>query len=561
MHRPRDYLSIFVVAPAVALVALAISLVHTYNEAQALARSQLGEQQLQLARQSVVSFGKNIDLLVRELEWLARRPAAIDFDLDAFRTIAEESFGYVKRSYVNDVALIDAGGIVRLPLEAPYLTGRDFSYRGYFKKAAASGRKSPIYELITFKGVDAGERGIAIAMPILSDTGEFRGVVLFTIIVAELIRGLGAADPTGSRSWVMDSRGNAVFHPAYPTGTRLTDLGDAGDSYRKFLGTALLGRSGKAVYSSPEGTETIAAYYPIVLANEMCSYVVAADEDVARGLLASFTADYAVLTTAAFLVVLAGTAAVLWRINKWHRDLESTVSERTEDLERYQRQLQTLAAEWFKTEGRERRRIAAELHDRIGQSLAMVSFRLAALRRMVAAEHAGKLGEARSLLKQTIEDTRSLTFELSPPILYELGLGAAVRWLAEEVGEQHGITFEVATNGRAEPLAADLSDLLFQAVRELLINVVKHSEAESARIDLERVDDNLRITVEDDGAGFDPAFEARRGREGGFGLFSIRERLAYSGGRLEIASRPGCGTRATLVAPLGFPPTEAKGET
>ncbi len=558
MNRLRDYLSIFVAAPVVALIALAVSLVHTYNEAQALARSQLGEQQLQLARQSVVSFGKTIDLLARELKWLARQPAAIDFDLEAFRAIAEESFRYVKGSYVNDIGLLDAGGVVRLPLVAPHLTGRDFSYREYFKKAAASKRLSPTYELITFKGVDVGEKGIAIAMPILSE-GEFRGVVLFTIIVAELVRGLGDSDPVSSRSWVMDSEGNVVFHPSYPTGTKLTELGYPGDSYRDFLRMAMLGRSGKAVYLSPEGKETIASYHPIAIADEMCSFVVATDEDVARGLLASFTADYAVLTTAAFLVVLAGSVAVLWRVSKWNRDLESTVSKRTADLERYQSQLQSLAAELFKTEGRERRRIAAELHDRIGQSLAVVSFRLAALRRMVP-EHAKRLGEARSLLRKTIEDTRSLTFELSPPILYELGLEAAVRWLAEEIGEQHDIAFEVEANGRAEPLAADLSDLLFQAVRELLVNVVKHSRAERARIGLERVDGNLRITVADDGAGFDPAAaEARRGKEGGFGLFSIRERLVYSGGRLEILSRPGCGTRATLVAPLGRRPAETKG--
>ncbi len=559
MKSIRDYLGIVVAALAVAFIALAVSLYHTYNEAQSLARSQLGEQQLQLARQSVVSFGKNVDLLARELKWLARRPAAIELDADAFRPIAEESFRYVKGSYVNDIGLLDAGGIVRMPLEAPHLTGKDFSYRRYFKKAAASERLSPTFDLINFKGVDVGETGIAIAMPILTD-GEFRGVVLFTIIVAELIRGLVNDDPIGSRSWVMDSEGNVVFHPSYPTGTKLTELTGGGDSYRRFLGMAMLGRSGKAVYRSPEGRETIASYYPIAIADEMCSFVVATDEDVARGLLASFTADYAVLTAVAFLVVLAGSTAVFWRFSKWNRDLESTVRKRTGDLERYQEQLRSLAAELFTTEGRERRHIAAELHDRIGQSLAVLSIRLASLGRTVAPAERAMIGEARSLLKRTIEDTRSLTFELSPPILYELGLEAAVRWLAEEVGKQHGLEVEVATNGRAEPLAADLSDLLFQAVRELLVNVVKHSRAESARIGVERVDGNLWITVEDDGAGFDPsALEARRGREGGFGLFSIRERLAYSGGCLKITSRPGRGTRASLIAPLGQPPAEAAG--
>ncbi len=474
-------------------------------------------------------------------------------DVNGFRMRAEDSFRFLKSSYVNDVGLLDAEGIVRLPLQAPQLVGHDFSYRAYFKKARTLRAGSPAYELIDFKGVDVGGKGIVIAMPVRSSDGELRGVVLFTIIAAELIRGLSEADPASSTSWVMDSEGKVILHPRYSTGTAVTELGELSDSYRSFLAMAMAGESGVAEYLSPEGRRTIASCYPMVIADETWSYVVARDETVAKEFLSPFTVDYAMLTTIAFVVVLAGSATIFWRFSRWNRELESIVGSRTAELERDQEQLQSLAAELSLTEGRERRRIATELHDRIGQALGALRIHLGGVRQAVASpELAAKLDDIQALVKRTIEDTRSLTFELSPPILHELGLVAAVEWLAEEIAEEHGIAVEVENGDVAEPLETDLRDLLFQAVRELLLNVVKHSGARHVRVGIGQTDGTVRATVEDDGAGFDPStIGFRWGREGGFGLFSIRERMSFSGGRLEIASRPGRGTRATLIAPLG----------
>lgn len=548
----RDYLRIVLAVPLVALIALFVSLYHIYSEALTLAKDQLAEQQLLLARQRVVNVRKTVELLVRELRWLAREPATTALDLEGFRAIAEESFRYVKLSHVNDIALLDAEGVVRVPLRAPHLAGRDFSYRSYFRKARASTALSPCYELIDFQGVDAGEKGIVIAMPVRSSGEEVRGVVLFTIIANELIRGLSEPDAIRSRSWVMDGEGSVIYHPDHPTGTALPQLPALSDSYRAFLAMGMRGQSGKAEYRSPEGRRTIASSYPMVIADETWSYVVASDEAVAREFLAPFTVDYAMLTGSAFLLVLAGSAALFWRFSRWNRELESTVRKRTADLEGYREKLQSLASELSLTAGRERRSIATELHDRIGQSLALLRIRLGALRQKLSpGDLATDLDEARILVKQTIEDARSLTFELSPPILDDLGLAAAVEWLAEEMVEHYGIAVEIDSDGFAEPLEADLRDLLFQAVRELLLNVVKHSGARRVAVGLRRVDGTVRATVEDDGAGFDPSvLGSHRGREGGFGLFSIQERLAFSGGRLEIESQPGRGTRATLVAPL-----------
>jgi signal transduction histidine kinase len=144
-------------------------------------------------------------------------------------------------------------------------------------------------------------------------------------------------------------------------------------------------------------------------------------------------------------------------------------------------------------------------------------------------------------------------FELSPPILHELGFAPAAEWLTEQVREQHGLAAFFADDGLDKPLNEDARVLLFRAVQELLMNVVKHADAERVKVTLARVGDDIRVEVSDDGAGFDPDSVAPAApSRGGFGLFSLRERLGQIGGTLEIDARPGQGTLSTIVAPLNI---------
>ena len=161
------------------------------------------------------------------------------------------------------------------------------------------------------------------------------------------------------------------------------------------------------------------------------------------------------------------------------------------------------------------------------------------------------MDEVRRLVEQTIQYTRSLTFELSPPILYDLGFEAAVEWLAEMMQEQHGLRIEVQSDKGPKPLDDEIRVLLFQAVRELLVNVIKHAQASQVRVAIDREGADLRIKVEDNGVGLPISLDAPpTGR--GFGLFSIRERLKHLGGHLKAESEPGQGTRVTLLVPLRF---------
>lgn len=218
-----------------------------------------------------------------------------------------------------------------------------------------------------------------------------------------------------------------------------------------------------------------------------------------------------------------------------------------------QEQLQSLASELSLTEERERRRLATDLHDHIGQALAVSKIKLGVLQKTATdPELATPLNEVRELIEHMIQDTRSLTFELSLPVLYELGFEAAVEWFAKYVRSQHGIQIEVQKDMKPIPMTDEIKVLLFRSVRELMMNIVKHAQAHHALVSIQRYGEQVDIAVEDDGIGIGDTQGYTQSDNGGFGLFSIRERLNYLGGRVEVSSKEGKGTRVTLMVPLKF---------
>ena len=224
-----------------------------------------------------------------------------------------------------------------------------------------------------------------------------------------------------------------------------------------------------------------------------------------------------------------------------------------EDLQIYQRRLKALAAELTLAEERERRRIAADLHDEVSQTLAFSRIQLAMARKaMSETQRNALLDEISQTLIETIRTTRTMVFDLSSPLLNEIGLEAALsNWVENEIAERHGLEAKVVDDGEDKPLSEDVRSLLFRNVRELLTNVVKHANASAVIVRLERVGKTIRVSVEDDGKGMDSeAATSKVRRESGFGLFSIQERMSDLGGSLEIVSKPGCGCTVVLTAPL-----------
>jgi PAS domain S-box-containing protein len=218
----------------------------------------------------------------------------------------------------------------------------------------------------------------------------------------------------------------------------------------------------------------------------------------------------------------------------------------------YQKELRSLAWQLSLAEERERRRIAMEVHDRIGQTLVVCRMKLGELVESAPSIlFAERLDEIHTLIKQLVNETRSLAFDLSSPLLYEVSFEAAVEQFAEQMQVQHSVPISFEDDEQPKPLDNDVRVLLFQAVRELLMNIAKHAHAHHARICLKKYGGYLRIIVADDGVGFSTSkISSDKGRTKGFGLFSVRERLHYMGGHMRIKSKPGCGTRITLEVPL-----------
>jgi PAS domain S-box-containing protein len=217
--------------------------------------------------------------------------------------------------------------------------------------------------------------------------------------------------------------------------------------------------------------------------------------------------------------------------------------------------LKSLASQLSLIEERERHRLATELHDQIGQSLVMSKMKLDSLRQSISSsESTAVIREISDCLGQVIQNTRTLTFDLSSPILYELGFEAAVAdWLDEQIREKHGIKTDFEDDGQSKPLDDDIRVLLFRNVRELLVNVVKHANAKNVKVSIRKVDDWICVSVEDDGVGFDVTeVESMVTKKAKFGLFSIRERLESVGGHFEIKSKVGQGSKITMTAPLKY---------
>ncbi len=245
-------------------------------------------------------------------------------------------------------------------------------------------------------------------------------------------------------------------------------------------------------------------------------------------------------------------------------ELEEKVGERTaelmlllEDLEKGRNDLRKLASELVMAEERERKRIAVTLHDEVAQTLAAAKMRLDLLRKITDGQASCEVvDEARDLLVQSIRETRALMTDISSPILYEMGLPSAVQNLAEQTSASYGLAVSQSVTGDFGSLKQELSVMIYQAVRELLKNVSKHSQARNASVRVSVDESGIRAIVADDGRGFDLDDISSPGEEGGFGLFSIRERVKSFNGSMQIESAPGKGTVVTVVLPSSLGKTE-----
>ena len=218
-----------------------------------------------------------------------------------------------------------------------------------------------------------------------------------------------------------------------------------------------------------------------------------------------------------------------------------------ERLEANEREFRRLGRAVWQVQEDERRRLARELHDGIGQNLTALKHSLAQLAGELPFGQRTRVDAAIALCHETLEDTREMSRLLRPPILDDLGLEPALRWLVRSVGEAAGLAIELEI-GSLPALEGDVQTLLFRVAQEALTNISKHADARTVLVRLVERGAHLILDVADDGRGFAPD---RAKGAGGSGLSGMRERLRLYGAKLELHGAPGEGTRLRVMVPLG----------
>lgn len=239
-------------------------------------------------------------------------------------------------------------------------------------------------------------------------------------------------------------------------------------------------------------------------------------------------------------------------LQEMNETLEKRVEKRTKSLLSYQNQLRSLASRLSKTEEQERRRLATELHDNLGQMLAVNKMKMELVdKEELPNETAADLEDIKQGMSDALLYARELMSDLKPPpSLDKEDVKATIEWLAQKM-EKHDLEVNLKDDGQPKQASEHIRTTLLQSVRELLFNVIKHTDENTVRISMSRHDNRVQIVVEDDGPGFDPDGQpAYSPEEGGFGLFNVSERIDLLGGSTDIHSKPEGGTRVTLLAPL-----------
>lgn len=238
------------------------------------------------------------------------------------------------------------------------------------------------------------------------------------------------------------------------------------------------------------------------------------------------------------------------KLPRQHRKMHNSSFEERR-LTRLEQVAKALAAELGRVRETERKKIAGELHDQIGQNLVLAKINLDALKSSLGNEHAQLIEGIADFIKRAIKDTRSLMHELHPEWISQLSLKEALTWLAEETTAKYGLRCSVKCGVLPKPLKKDVLEFIFQSVRELLVNVVKHARARAVSIACECERGRIRLCITDDGEGFDPITSfSSSPTSGGFGLMTIRARLGLIGGDLYIDSHVGGGTSVIITLPI-----------
>ncbi len=228
----------------------------------------------------------------------------------------------------------------------------------------------------------------------------------------------------------------------------------------------------------------------------------------------------------------------------------ASVTEQVRELETYRVGARALASRILSAQEAERVRISRELHDDTGQALTLLLVRLQLVENM-SSEPAvqAELKELRQLVGETLDGVRRLAVHLGPSVLEDLGLCSALEWLADRVRVEAGLVLDLRLDCECERITPETAVAVFRVAQETLTNVVRHAHAKHARVQLESVGATIRLSITDDGIGFDVTAAQEKPSQS-VGLFGMAERIALVGGTIDVDSTPGAGTRVRAIVPI-----------
>lgn len=241
-------------------------------------------------------------------------------------------------------------------------------------------------------------------------------------------------------------------------------------------------------------------------------------------------------------------------LEEMNETLEQRVEKRTRSLLSYQKKLRSLASKLSKAEENVRQQLATEIHDNLGQMLAVNKMKLDSLQTYeMPVTLADRIEEIKEGVDDALNYTRDLMSDLKPPPSFDKeDVTEVLEWLAQKMNK-HGLNVTIEDDGQPKHAREEIRTVLLQCVRELLFNVIRHSEVKEAHLELSRTDEHISVIVEDKGKGFNPEKDTfDPAQQTGFGLFNIRERMDLMGGSVDIDSEPGRGTKVQLIAPLKY---------
>ena len=264
--------------------------------------------------------------------------------------------------------------------------------------------------------------------------------------------------------------------------------------------------------------------------------------------------------TFAFIPYPGKIVVILKDMSDWYH-LTFSLKEKENLLLKYREDLRKLTARLTLAEEKTKRSLAMVLHDRIGFSMVNMANTLREIEKNQSDERLKQnVKNVVMDMEKLIKEIRTFTFEISPTLLYEVGIEAAFEVLCEEMFTRHKIKYSISSSGRDKDIAEDIKILLFHMVRELFVNIIKHAKATAVSIKMRRGSKKYQIVVEDNGVGFCPSDENDFRDLRGIGLFSIRERLTTLGGQISIVSEPNKGTIVSIIAPINIKENNEKGD-